>query len=246
MSTYFDSLERRARETGGGVDRGGSLTLREPVRLRDPVPREAAPIPAGPYHALRERVLARANGRPIKKIVFAGCRGGEGCTRVAREFAETLADSGLSVLLVDADVHTTGLTIASGAAGADLGQLLSGGATPAPTPGRVTIVSSPGAGHTKERVFRAPEFAAWLDAQAAAYDYVVLDAPPLLEFADGVLLGRLSDGVVIVVQADVTEKDALAHAREQLENAGALVLGAVLNRTHDTMPALLKPYLSSE
>jgi Mrp family chromosome partitioning ATPase len=246
MSTYFDSLERRARETGGGVDRTASVTLREAVPKREAVPRPSAPIPAGPYRALRERVLARANGRPIKKIVFAGCRGGEGCTRVAREFAETLAGSGLSILLVDADVRTAGLTIASGASGPDLGQVVSGAGTPAPPQGRLTIVPSPGAGKATERVFHTPQFAEWLEAQAAAYDYVVLDAPPLLEFADGVLLGRLSDGVVIVVQADVTEKDALAHAREQLENAGALVLGAVLNRTHEAIPVLLKPYLSSE
>jgi Mrp family chromosome partitioning ATPase len=239
MSTYFDSLERRARETGGGIEHTASLTLREPA------PRESAPISAGPYRALRERVLARGNGRPIKKIVFAGCRGGEGCTRVAREFAESLAGSGLTVLLVDADAHTAGLTIATGAAGADFEQVLHGG-TPVKPQGRLTIVPSPGAGKTKERVFRAPEFAEWLETQAAAYDYVVLDAPPLLEFADGILLGRLSDGVVIVVQAEVTEKDALARAREQLENVGATVLGAVLNRTRDAIPALLKPFLSSE
>jgi Mrp family chromosome partitioning ATPase len=150
------------------------------------------------------------------------------------------------VLLVDADFHTAGLTIAIGAAGPDLDQVLSGGDMPTMPKGGLTIVPSPGAGKTKERIFRAPEFAAWLEAQATIYDYVVLDAPPLLEFADAVLLGRLSDGVVIVVQAEVTEKEALARAREQLENAGAPVLGAVLNRTRDAIPALLKPYFSSE
>jgi Mrp family chromosome partitioning ATPase len=187
-------------------------------------------------------MLARANGRPIKTLVFVGCRGGVGCSRVAREFAESLVASGLAVLLVEADAHAAGLTIAT--AEPDRAQKTGGNDTS--PKGRLAIVRSPGVEKTKERVFRAPEFAEWLESQAAAYDYVVLDAPPLREFADGILLGRLSDGVVIVVQAEVTEKNELARAREQLEGAGVPLLGVVLNRTRDAIPALLKPYLSSE
>src|SRR5262249_47253444 len=156
-------LERRALETGGGVE------LQPSIVVRPGAGRDGAPLPAGPYRALREKLLARTNGRPIKTLVFAGCRGGEGGSRVAREFAESLVSSGLAVLLVEADVHAAGLAIGTTPRETDRTPGASGSAPK----GRLAIVRSPAVEKTKERIFRAPELAEWLGSQAAAYDYVV-------------------------------------------------------------------------
>jgi Mrp family chromosome partitioning ATPase len=193
---------------------------------------------------MREKLLALADERPLKTILFAGCNGGEGSTQVVREFGELLASSGLNVLCIDAGNPGAGR---SGAQGAEVGDPLTLAEPPAPTPlgtGFLTVVVSPAAMSDKERVLHAPEFAAWLDRQREAYDYVLLDAPPFLRFADGTLMGRLSDGVVIVVQADATDKDALTRARDQLQRAEVTILGVVLNRVRDPIPPLLRPYLT--
>lgn len=71
---------------------------------------------------------------------------------------------------------------------------------------------------------------------------MLLDAPPIVRFADGTLLGRLCDGVVLVVEAGTTHRNALVRAREQLERSGVKVIGAVVNRVRDQIPALLQPY----
>ena len=139
--------------------------------------------------------------------MFGGCEGGEGSTSVIREFAETLASSGPNVLLVDADLRTTGLmTHAAAGRSGPMGPG-EGGSAPPPTrwgKGQLTVILSPRSTPDSELFFRSPEFASWLDVQRKRYDYVLLDSAPLLRFADGALIGRLTDGVVIVVQAEAT------------------------------------------
>jgi Mrp family chromosome partitioning ATPase len=202
------------------------------------------------YTALRERLLAMAPAKPLKALVFAGCNGGEGCTQVVREFAQTLAASGLRVLLVDADARSSGLTHAMAATGTDLSALVNqnGGLAPATDYGRgqLTVVPSPASANDKEKFFTTPEFSAWLDAQRGSYDYVLLDAPPLLRFADGLLMGRVSDGVVILAQAETTERDALTRARDVLRKGSVNGLGVVLNRVRNPVPLSLRPYLTVE
>jgi Mrp family chromosome partitioning ATPase len=246
VSAYFESLNRRVRVEPirpQPVRRPGW----EPGRLRRLTPGE---VPKG-YSALAERLLLRANKEPLRTLVFAGCSGGEGSTSVVLEFAETLAGTGMNVLLVDADLRTSGLTSGIAADGADLLQVVG---KPQEMPaasewgrGKLTIVPSPRATHAdKDRFFRSASFAEWLDAQRSTHDYVLLDAPPLVHFADGTLLARLTDGVVIVVRSESTERTALVKAREQLASAGANVVGVVVNRAKNPIPPFLRSYLSME
>jgi capsular exopolysaccharide synthesis family protein len=245
VSAYFESLNRRLRV--------------EPIRP-EPTPRPGAArarlhrltpgeVPKG-YAALAERLMVRANGKPLRALVFAGCAGGEGSTSVVLEFAESLAGSGMNVLLVDADLRTSGLTSGISADGADLIEVVGKHQTPQAAEwgrGKLTIVPSPKASHPdKDRFFRSKEFATWLDAQRSLHDYVLLDAPPLLHFADGNLMARLCDGVVIVVQSESTDRDELMRAREQLAKSGANVIGVVMNRVRNPLPPFLRPYVSME
>jgi capsular exopolysaccharide synthesis family protein len=59
-------------------------------------------------------------------------------------------------------------------------------------------------------------------------DVLVLLAPPLSAVADGAILASRVHGVLLVVQANTTPRDAAYWAREQLEGVGANVLGVVL------------------
>jgi Mrp family chromosome partitioning ATPase len=138
-------------------------------------------VPKG-YSALAERLLLRANKEPLRTLVFAGCSGGEGSTSVVLEFAETLAGTGMNVLLVDADLRTSGSPPASrptaptssrwwqAAGDARRIRVGSGQAHDRPQPA--------GDAPDKDRFFRSASFAEWLDAQRSTHDYVLLDAPP--------------------------------------------------------------------
>jgi Mrp family chromosome partitioning ATPase len=69
-----------------------------------------------------------------------------------------------------------------------------------------------------------------LEAQRASFDYIILDCPPALAAADALALAPLVDAVLVVADSGSTNRSAVARLREQLEQVGGRVLGAVLNR----------------
>ncbi|GAB3598414.1 tyrosine-protein kinase domain-containing protein [Microbacterium tumbae] len=173
----------------------------------------------------RVRVLLVTSGAP-----------GEGKSTVAVNLAMTLAAAEKSVLLIDADLRrprahehagidgSIGLTgvllnevdmeiAKKRIAGTDLDVLPSG--TVPPNPAEI-LTSTP-----------MVELIEWA---SDAYDFVVIDSPPILSVADANLLSPLVDGVILVVDATRTRSATLARSVKSLESGGARILGTVLNR----------------
>jgi Mrp family chromosome partitioning ATPase len=71
------------------------------------------------------------------------------------------------------------------------------------------------------------------------FDYVLIDAPPVTSPARAVWLGQLSDGMILIVEANSTRRDAARTAKETLEGAKVKLLGAILNN-HTPSQALFK------
>ena len=63
-----------------------------------------------------------------------------------------------------------------------------------------------------------------------AFAFVVIDSAPLLAVSDGLLLANLADGVILVTERGRTRHDHVRSALQRLHHAGAVVIGAVLNR----------------
>jgi len=61
------------------------------------------------------------------------------------------------------------------------------------------------------------------------YEAIVIDSPPMLAVTDAAVLGPKVQGVVLVVRAEQTEREASALALSQLRHVGATVLGVVMN-----------------
>lgn len=68
-----------------------------------------------------------------------------------------------------------------------------------------------------------------LDKMRERYDYILLDSPPVDLVVDAVALSSKCDGVLFVVRAGQSERGAIIHGMEQLQYAGANVLGFVFN-----------------
>lgn len=60
-----------------------------------------------------------------------------------------------------------------------------------------------------------------------AYDYVIIDSPPLLPVTDGALLARITDGALLVVRSHRTTIDQVGQAVDNLVKADAVLLGTV-------------------
>ena len=69
----------------------------------------------------------------------------------------------------------------------------------------------------------------WLLAELRShFDYVIVDAPPIMSVADAGILGRQTDGVVFVIQVGRTPKSVIAHSHLLFKQAGVKILGYVL------------------
>lgn len=69
-----------------------------------------------------------------------------------------------------------------------------------------------------------------LDKLRERFDYVIIDAPPLLPVTDAAVVARLTDGAIVVVGAGVIKKENVTRALESLETVEANILGIVMNR----------------
>jgi Mrp family chromosome partitioning ATPase len=78
-------------------------------------------------------------------------------------------------------------------------------------------------------LLHSDRFRLFLQAAAAEYQLVILDAPPTLSIADARILGMNADGVVLVVRAGRTGRNIVRRAVTQLQSSGANVIGMVLN-----------------
>jgi len=62
------------------------------------------------------------------------------------------------------------------------------------------------------------------------YDYVFIDAPPVLAVTDASILSTQVDGVILVVRSAITRKDLAREAKDQFAKANARLIGVVLNQ----------------
>ena len=70
-----------------------------------------------------------------------------------------------------------------------------------------------------------------------AYDFIVIDTPPLLVAADSAILGRMSDGLLMIVRPEVAEPASIFQAKDMLVQLRQKVLGQIVNgvaRKHDS------------
>jgi Mrp family chromosome partitioning ATPase len=70
---------------------------------------------------------------------------------------------------------------------------------------------------------------ALLEGLREAYDFIVIDSPPVLPVTDAVVLAREADGVALVVKGQDTPRELVRRARDHLLLANAHLLGAVVN-----------------
>jgi Mrp family chromosome partitioning ATPase len=181
---------------------------------------------------MRVHLEAALPERSRRTVMLVSAQGGEGTTTVAAQLAATLArDGSIRVLLVDANGLRPALSmrveseLASGAKGPGPSDHLH--ALPLPKELRGPAGIPPQA------------LRQLLEPAEKAYDWIVVDGPPVLGSPDAAALAGVVDGVVVVVQAGRTKRPVLTRSIELLRKAGARVLGTVLNRRRLEIPGFI-------
>ncbi|MEU0481192.1 polysaccharide biosynthesis tyrosine autokinase [Streptosporangium sp. NPDC006013] len=187
------------------------------------------------FRALRTNLQFIGVDRQPKSLVVTSCLPGEGKSSTSANLAITLAQAGWRVVLVDGDLRrpsiprylgiegTTGLTdVLIDRARLDeviqvwgetgLSVLPSGQIPPNPS-------ELLGSGGMREVLAQL----------TAAYDMVIIDAPPLLPITDAAAIAALCDGALLVARYGKTRQEQMARASELLSSINARVVGTVLN-----------------
>ncbi|HZV24807.1 MAG TPA: polysaccharide biosynthesis tyrosine autokinase [Acidothermaceae bacterium] len=191
------------------------------------------------FRALRANVFAIGGpGRQgVKSVVVAGSAPGDGATTTAINLALVAAETGLRVLLIEADMRRPtaarylNLRESPGliAVLANRGSLT--GAVQTLTGYGVDVVPAGGAPANPGELVGSTEMAELIATATSDYDFVVIDAAAVLMSTDAAVLARYTDGAVIVVDTRSTKRRQLADATASLHRAGATLLGIVLNKS---------------
>ena len=176
-------------------------------------------------------------GDDKRVILVTSCVPREGKSSVSVALAESIADMGKSVILVDADIRNSVMASKLQITGADKGlsHFLSGQCVLADVimatniPKFHILLSGPEAPNPTE-LLESKRFTGMLESMKNVYDYIIIDCPPLGLVIDAAIIGHQSDGAIIVVEAGKTKYRLVQNVKDQLENSGVSVLGVVLNK----------------
>jgi tyrosine-protein kinase Etk/Wzc len=194
------------------------------------------------YRTLRTNLLFSQLTRELKKIVVTSAAPGDGKTTVSANLAVTFSQQGIRVLLIDCDLRRARLhNVFSVPRVPGFSELVVGYADVASSirETRVENLFVLPAGTlppNPSELLGGQRVPALLDELASDYDVLIIDTPPVLAAADAAVLGGLADGVLLVVRAGKTEREAAKDALRQLNTVGAHIVGAVLNDPDANVP----------
>jgi capsular exopolysaccharide synthesis family protein len=190
------------------------------------------------FRSLRTNLEFAAVDKPLRTILITSAEAAEGKTTVAANLAAIFAQGGKRVILLDCDLrrprihrfigvqnrkgmtdlfrdsHTVKEVMHTwrDSNGIEISAITSGSLPPNPA-----------------ELLGSQKMNQILEELTAQSDVVIIDSPPTM-ITDSQVLAAKVDGVLLVTQPGKTRTGALRATREQLERAGAHVVGAVFNR----------------
>ena len=176
-------------------------------------------------------------GPPAKGVMFVSAGPSAGTTTMVTNFASAAAHAARKVLIIDCNFRRPRMHELVGLPSETpgLGELLQGRITPEqairPAVPGIDVVCAGGAASRLPELLCTLHTVEVIEHLKANYDVVVMDAPPLVVAGESLLLAdRVGDRVVLVVNALTQEKGLVFRYANKLREAGAEVIGLVLNR----------------
>jgi capsular exopolysaccharide synthesis family protein len=169
-----------------------------------------------------------------KIFVVTSALPGEGKSSTACNLALTLADAGQKVLLLEGDLRRPraaaylGLENSVGVTTVLLGRTTLDEAIQ-PVVENCDLLASGVIPPNPSELLQSDAMKRLLAQARSNYDFVLIDAPPLLPVTDAALLATESDGAVLVVHHGSTRRDEVSGSVSRLSAVGARLLGTVVN-----------------
>jgi capsular exopolysaccharide synthesis family protein len=193
------------------------------------------------YRHLRTSVLLSTAGRAPKSLLVTSSLPGEGKTTTAVNTAMSLAQTGASVVIIDADMRRPRLQTIFGMQGQEgLSSILSSDISESDMlemirtdeeSGLSVLTSGPIPPNPAE-LLGSDQMRRLVAALQANYTHVVIDSPPVSSFTDGVLISTMVDGVLLVVHGGRSSRHIVRRSKQLLSDVGAKIFGVVLNNVN--------------
>lgn len=188
------------------------------------------------YRTIRTNIQFAMVDRKLKTIVVTSSGPSEGKSTTSANLAVVFANTGLKVLLVDADmrkptVHKT-FQLSNGRG---LSSLLSDRTLDCVNTAQTTVVENL---HVLTSGPKPPNPAELLGSQRMDqimeelknnFDLIIFDMPPVVAVTDAQIMAAKVEGTILVVRQKVSQKAALAKAKELLDIVNSNILGVVFN-----------------
>ncbi|HKB65410.1 MAG TPA: polysaccharide biosynthesis tyrosine autokinase [Pyrinomonadaceae bacterium] len=193
------------------------------------------------YRHLRTSVLLSTAGRAPRSLLVTSSLPGEGKTTTAVNTAVSLAQTGASVVIIDADMRRPRLRSIFGLSDrAGLSSILSSElseaellamVSQAPVAGLHVLTAGPIPPNPAE-LLGSEQMHRLMIILQSKFNHVVVDSPPVSSFTDGVLISSMVDGVLLVVHGGKSSRHVVKRSRQLLQDVGAKIFGVVLNNVN--------------
>ncbi len=202
-------------------------------------------VNAGQEHSTRAEAFRqiRTNlkfidaARPLGAFIVSSSVQGEGKSSTASNLALVFAESGLTVMLVEADMRRPrtsdylGLERAVGLSNVLANQVELADVTQQWGDSSLSFLPSGSLPPNPSELLGSQRMSDLLVRLRRDYDLVIIDTPPLLPVTDAAVLATQVDGVVLIARHGKTRRAQLHAAAQTLESVNARLLGVVLNMT---------------
>ena len=203
------------------------------------------------YRVLRTNIQAINSKYPIKAITITSSVHSEGKTITAINLAISMAQdlNKKQVLLVDADLRRARISKYLGINSAlGLADLITNGSNVDEALlnvgiDNITILPAGKPAHNPAELLGSTKMKNLISLLKEKYDYIIIDTPPIISVTDAGVLGANTDGVIMVVQANRTQKGVVEHGEGLLKQAQAKLLGYILTNVQYHIPGYIYRYL---
>ena len=187
------------------------------------------------FRAARTAVFFASQNNRYSTFLVTSPSPGDGKSTVASNLAISMAQTGKSVVLIDADFRRPRIhqyfdhPIEPGSVNVLNGELeLDEAIIPTFQP-NLSVLSAGGRPKSPGELVTSVEFRELIDELRSRFDYVLIDSPPLLPVADSTVMASMVDGVYMVMRIRKGVRVSATSAKDKLDQVNANVLGVIVN-----------------
>ncbi len=188
------------------------------------------------YRTIRTNIQYAMVDRMLKTIAVTSSGPEEGKSTTAANLAVVFADTGLKVLLIDADLrkptiansfvlnNSSGLSNLLRDRGASFDQIISDSGI-----SNLWILPSGPKPPNPSEMLSSKRMSEVTEDLKRHFDLIIFDTPPIIAVTDAQIIAAKADGTILVVREGMSNKNALIRTKVLLENVKANVLGIIYN-----------------